>query len=294
MKLYSFRYLGPQALKSMKGNGWMTFAAVMTITISLFLCAFFWLILTNLDHVATGVEEDVRVLAYIDQTVKKSDYAAIEEQISWIEGVKEITFVSKEDGLANMGDRFGGIDLSDTLGGSNPLPDMYSITATDKQYVNEISNQVADIKGISSTRYGEETVEKLFSLTDTLRKVGIAVMALLAIAAIFLIAMSIRLTILNRKKEIMVMKWCGATDAFIRWPFFLEGLMLGLAGAVISLALALLLYGQAMDFLQNTIAFVDVLPLSAVWQNLTLFILGSGVVLGAIGSVIPLARFLRV
>ncbi len=294
MKLYSFRYLGPQALKSMKANGWMTFAAIMTITISLFLCAFFWLILTNMDANATEIEEDVRVMAYIDSSVRQSDYEEIEQQISWIDGVQKVTFISKEEGLESMSDRFGGIDLDATLGGANPLPDMYSVEAVSTAYVKNIAEQAAEIEGVSSVRYGEGTVERLFTLTNTLRQGGIIVMSLLGIAAVFLIAMSIRLTILNRRKEIMVMKWCGATDAFIRWPFFLEGLLLGIIGAVLALAFALLLYGQATDYLSSTISFITIMPLKYIWQNVTLFVLGCGVVLGAIGSIIPLTRFLRV
>ena len=161
---------------------------------------------------------------------------------------------------------------------------MFSITAVDKQYVSAIAEEVAELDGIYHVRYGEGTVEKLFTMTDTVRKASIVVMVLLGVAAVTLIAMAIRLTILGRKKEIMVMKWCGATDAFVRWPFFLEGMMLGIFGAILALALALILYGQVFSYLTATISFATIVPLSQLWPSLTLFIIGSGVVLGAIGS----------
>lgn len=294
MKMYSFRYIFPQAFKSMKNNGWLTAAAIMTITISLFLCAFFWMIIVNLNVNATEIEDDVRVMAYIDFDVPSTGYDELEDALRNIDGVQDVDFVSKDEGLLTLEDRFNDTDLLETLAGDNPLPDMFSLTAVDKQYVEQIAEQVSEMDGIYHVRYGEGTVEKLFTMTDTIRKASIVVMALLGVAAVTLIAMAIRLTILGRKKEIMVMKWCGATDAFVRWPFFLEGMMLGIFGSIIALALALILYSQVFAYLTATISFATIVPLSQLWPGLTLFIIGSGVVLGAIGSLIPLARFLKV
>lgn len=294
MKMNSFRYIGPQAWKSMLGNGWMTIAAILTITISLFLFAFFWLILTNMDVNATEIEEDVRVMAYLDLNLSQADYDNIAQQIKWIDGVKNIEFVSKEEGLTSLESRFNDTDLLATMEGNNPLPDGYSITALSADYVKSIYDAVLQIDGIYEASYGAGTVEKLFTLTDTLRKVGLAVMGLLAVAAVVLISMAIRLTILARKKEIMVMKWCGATDAFVRLPFFLEGLLIGFLGAILALVLEMILYGQAVDYLSTTISFVTVLPLKEIWLNIALFVLSSGLLLGAIGSLIPLSRFLKV
>jgi len=294
MKLYSFRYIGPQAIKSMKGNGWMTFAAILTITISLFLCAFFWLIITNIDANATKAEDNVRVMAYLDFDMTKAEYSIIETELEQLEGVKEVSFISKEEGLESLSGRFDDADLLESMDGNNPLPDAYSITAAGPEYVEEIYLQVKEMDGIYEATYGEETVEKLFTFTDTLRKAGIVVMALLLVAAIVLIAMAIRLTIVARKKEIMVMKWCGATDAFVRWPFFLEGIILGLLGAFLALVLALVLYGTAADHLASTISFMTILPLGEIWGEATLFIMGAGFILGAVGSLIPLSRFLKV
>ena len=294
MKMYSFRYIFPQAFKSMKNNGWLTAAAILTITISLFLCAFFWMIIININVNATEIEDDVRVMAYIDFDVPESDYEEIELTLRNIDGVQSVEFVSKDDGLLTLEDRFNDTDLLSTLEGDNPLPDMFSITAEDSQAVAAIAEEVSALDGIYHVRYGEGTVEKLFTMTDTVRKASIVVMALLGVAAVTLIAMAIRLTILGRKKEIMVMKWCGATDAFVRWPFFLEGMILGIFGSILALALALILYGQVFSYLTATISFATIVPLSQLWPGLTLFLIGAGVVLGAIGSLIPLARFLKV
>ncbi|NLF79799.1 MAG: ABC transporter permease [Clostridia bacterium] len=272
----------------------MTVAAILTITISLFLCTFFWLIIANLNANANKVEEDVRVMAYLDFDLTQRDYRNIETQIKFISGVKNVEFVSKDQGLESLEGRFNDSNLLATLGGKNPLPDSFSITAAGADDVKPIYDAVKKIDGIYEATYGAGTVERLFALTDTLRQAGLAVMILLCVAAVVLIALSIRLTILARKKEIMVMKWCGATDAFVRWPFFLEGMMLGVLGALLALGLEMLLYSQAAAYISATVSFVQILPLSQVWGSATVFTLGAGLLLGAIGSVIPLARFLKV
>ncbi len=294
MKLSSFRYIGPQCFKSMRNNGWMTFAAVLTITIALFLGSFFWMLLQNIDANAVQVEDNVRVVAYLDYSVTSGQRLGIEKELSWIEGVSKVEFVSKDEGILDLQERYNVEDLVASLGGVNPLPDLFSITALDPEQVTSIAQAAALVEGVSEVKYGAGTVEKLFALTNTLRKIGLAIMALLAISGVVLIAMSTRLTIQTRKKEIMIMKWVGATNAFIRWPFFLEGLLLGLTGAGLALTLVLALYGSAADYLAAGLPFVKVLTLAEIWRPAAAFTLGSGLVLGAVGSSIPLTRFLDV
>ncbi|MBR2783249.1 MAG: permease-like cell division protein FtsX [Firmicutes bacterium] len=295
MKLRSFRYVGPQAIKSMGQNGWLTVAALLTITISLFLCAMFWLILVNLDANVALVEDDLSVMVYLeDSDHAQRDHALVEQQLKGIEGVDEVVLVTKDEGLASLSDRFGGVNLEETLGGDNPLPDMYRVTALDPEDITRIAAGAESISGVSNVRYGAGTVEKLMALTDTMRKVGLAVMSMLAAAALVLIALSIRLAIIARRREIRVMKWVGATNAIIRWPFFLEGLLLGLIGAVLAMGCCLLLYDKAADYMRHTIYFLQVLPLEDVWLQTGGFVLAAGVILGALGALLPLSRFLDV
>ena len=294
MKLSSFRYIAPQCLKSMRNNGWMTAAAIVTITISLFLCGFFWLLLLNINANVTDVENDVRVLAYVDFDVVPAQRSEIEQALELISGVAEVSFIPKEQGIHTLQERYGDSDLVESLGGVNPLPDMYSLTALDPDQVSEIAKAASEIEGIYEVRYGEGTVEKLLTLTDALRKFGLVVMGMLALCAVVLIAMATRLTIQTRKKEIMVMKWVGATNAFIRWPFILEGMILGIVGALLALCLLLLLYSRAAIYVGLNLGFLSILPLEAIWMPATWFTLAAGFLLGLIGSLLPLARFLDV
>lgn len=294
MKASSMRYIFPQACKSLKINGWMTFAAIVTITISLFLCTFFWLLVVNIDANATQMESDVRIMAYIKDEVPDSDYAAIKEAIAALDGVDTIDFISKEDGIKSLSNRFGGIDLAATLEGANPLPDSYSVKAKTPEDVEPLAKSIGEIKQIEKVRYGEGYVENLFAFTDTIRKAGIAIMILLGLAAILLVAMNTRLTVYARRREVMVMKWVGATNSFIRWPFFLEGLLIGFIGAVISAVLVLVVYYNANSYLASTISFMHVVNIGQLWPGVFGFTILAGILMGAFGSIISLTRFLDV
>ena len=278
----------------MRYNGWMTLATLITITIAMFLFGFFCAILVNVQANLDSVEQDVRILVYVDYSATAQDQEALREELGWINGVQSVEFVSKEDALRDMEERYGDEDLLESLGGVNPLPDMFSLTASEPSLVDSIAEAAGKMDNVFEVRYGEDTVSQLFSFTSTLKKFGFIVMGLLAVCAVVLISLAIRLTIQNRKKEIMVMKWVGATESFIRWPFLLEGMILGFGGSLLALALLLPLYDRAAVYVGMNVGFLEILPLSQVWLPATAVMLLSGLLLGIIGSMLPLARFMDV
>ena len=273
----------------------MTFAAIMTVTISLFLCTLFWLMIQNININAQEIENDVRIIAYIDSRVPESDYPALLRRITNIEGVAEVVYVDRQEGLEGLSKRFG-TDLFVTLGGRNPLPNRFSVTAQSTDMVDNVATAIERIVqiGDGNVKYGRESVQMLFSLTNTMRRVGLIMMALLSIAAIVLVAMTIRLTVISRKKEIMVMKWVGATNSFIRWPFFLEGLFLGLLGSALATALVMFCYKSAGQWFSSTVAFITIIDMQEIWFVTMLFTLSAGTLMGIFGSLISLTRFLDV
>lgn len=295
MKGSTFRYVLPQALKSLRNNGWMTLASVLTIAISLFLCVIFWLLILNLDANATMVESEVEIIGYIDEAVPEEEYYRIAEALENLEGCAEVGYISKDEGLNRIAPRFGGEEeLLASLGGENPLPNSYYIKALSPEYVAPLASMMEGIAGISSVRYGQDTVDNLFAFTGIVRSAGLGIMVLLAFAAIMLVAMTIRITVYARRKEIMVMKWVGATNWFIRWPFLLEGIILGLAGAIIAVILALVVYHNAGNYVGELVNFLIFMETGIIWQQVALYSLTAGILMGAVGSVISMAKFLNV
>lgn len=291
----SLQYVFPQALKALKINGWMTLAAVATVAISLFLCVAFWLMIINIDTNATEIENNVEIIAYIKDTVSRDDYPALEEAIKDLPGFFELTYISKEDGLAALAPRFGGEEeLLESLGGVNPLPDSYSVKATSPDDVSSLADGLSKLEQVDSVRYGQEGVERLFKVTDILRKAGIAVMILLALAAVVLVAMTTRITVYARRKEIMIMKWVGATNWYIRWPFILEGVILGFVGGAVAVGMALVMYHYALGYLASNITFMTTMALSQVWPGISFYTIVAGIIMGVFGSTISVVKFLDV
>jgi cell division transport system permease protein len=296
MKLSSFRYVFPQALKSLKINGWMTMAAVFNIAISVFLCLLFLAVIINSNANAGLIESNVEIIGFIKDDYPAENYRAIEESLYALEGFAEMKFISREEGLGKIAGRFGGDteSLLETLGGENPLPDSYSVKALTPEHVEALAQGISAVEGIESVRYGQDTVDKLFLFTKIIRQAGLGIMLLLVFAAIILVAMTIRITVYARSDEIKVMKWVGATNAFIRWPFLVEGVLLGFMGALIAVALAVTLYYKGTGYAGEILSFIYFVDMADIWKYIIIYPLGAGILMGAVGSVISLARFLRV
>jgi len=295
MNRHGFGYVVPQAFSSLRINGWMTFAAIATIAISLFLCLLFWLMIINIDINAENLESNVEIIGYIAEEVPQEQYNAMQGKIASLAGVSALTYISREDGLLRIAPRFGSVEqLLASMGGVNPLPNSFSVKAQSPEAVAGIAEQMAVLEGIAKVRYGENEVKKLFAFTSAMRFAGIVIMALLAVAAVFLVAMTTRISVYARKQEIMVMKWVGATNWFIRCPFLLEGIILGLVGSLLAVGAAFLVYSKVCAYVAGSLAFIVLLPASALWLTVGLIAVGVGILMGAIGSIVSLARFLNV
>jgi len=209
--------------------------------------------------------------------------------------VGTLTFVSKEEGLKSLEERFGkDTNLLQALGGNNPLPDMYRIKAAEATQVPALASAAQGIQGVEKVRYGQGMVEKLLPLTGWPRTVGLIVIIAVSLAAIFLIATSIRLTVFARRREIGIMKLVGATNWYIRWPFFLEGMIIGLVGALIAVGTLHFFYLQLVKNVALTINFVSVMYDQSVLFTIYRNLLFMGTLIGAMGSAISLHRFLKV
>ena len=295
MKLSSWRYILPEPFISLKRNGWMSFAAVITMVISLFLCGIFWLLVMNIDNMAYDVESDIEIMAYLDDTVTEDRFTGIADLVKTFDHVESVTLVSKEEGLAEMAQKLGDVDtVYAALDGENPLPNAFRIRATEAQYVVDVAQHLSGMDQFEEINYGQGTVEDLLNFTGILRNAGFAIMALLGVAAVVLIMMTIRLTVYSRRKEIELMKYIGATNWFIRWPFILEGAILGLIGALIAFLCLVVSYDHIVAYAASKISFVSFLSLSTVLGPLAVGLLGAGILLGILGSVVGVIRFLKV
>lgn len=285
-------------------NGWMTFASVSAISISLFILGVFLLLAVNATHLSKQVESKVEIKVFLDVNISQENIAKLRTDIEKIPGIAGVVFVSKEEGLALMRERMGETGkqyLEGMDGENNPLNDAFTVTAKEPREVEQISGQIAALndgkspKPIVKVDYGKGTVENLFKVTKVIRNVGLALVACLGLTAMFLISNTIKLTIMARNREIKIMKMVGATNGFIRWPFFIEGSLLGFIGSVIPSGILAYGYWQLLGSSKSGLETFSLAlkPFDEVYIQLVVILLAIGMGIGIVGSLLSVRKYLR-
>ncbi len=286
-----------EGVKNLVRNGWMTFASVSAVAITLLILGVFLLLALNVNFIAQSIEKQVEVRVFIDSLADKPTIGQLEQKIKSLPKVQSVVFVSKEEGLKNLKEGMGEkAYLFEGLEKENPLPDSFVVKTKLPQETSEVALQIKEMPSVSSVDYGEGTVEKLFVATSTVRNVGIIFIVGLSFTAMFLIANTIKLTIVARRREIEIMKLVGATNWFIRWPFFVEGLLMGIVGALIPIALLGFGYAYLLDVVNANyvIPLFPLLPLFPLAYQVAVILLAIGAFIGIWGSLVSVRRFLRV
>ena len=295
MKLRTGEYFIQEVFRSLRRNNWMSFASIGTVAVSLFVLGVFLILVLNMNRMASMLESQVQISVYLQDDMKKQDRIDLQSDIEKMQGIAEVRFVDKDAAKDRLSERLGDQKyLLDALGDKNPLPDSFEVTVKTPEMVETAAKAIERMEGVESAKYGQDVVEHLFDITRLMRIFGLVLMLLLAGATIFIISNTIRLTVFARRKEIAIMKYVGATDWFIRWPFLMEGIVLGCIGGILS-ALALRSFYAAMAAkIYNTLAFFPLMPQYPFMNYVTVAIIISGMFIGAIGSAFSLKRFLEV
>ncbi|MFT9849553.1 permease-like cell division protein FtsX [Aneurinibacillus sp. REN35] len=286
-----------EGFKNLGRNGWMTFASVSAVTITLLILGVFLMLAMNIQHLVQTVEKQVEIRVSLDVTADQATAKRVEEQLNKLSEAAEVTFVPKAEGLQNLKKSFGEKGtLFNGLEKENPLPDSFIVKAKTPQQTGALAKKIQAVDGVKKVNYAEQTTQKLFAITDVVRFVIVAFIIALAFTAMFLIANTIKLTIVARRREIEIMKLVGATNGFIRWPFFVEGALMGVMGAILPIIILTVGYGYLIDFVQQQLAlyFLDLLPVYPLAFQVSLILLGIGAFIGIWGSLMSVRRFLRI
>lgn len=295
MKLSTSEYFIKEVYTSFKRNIWMTLASIFTVVLSLFILGFFSIVILNLNKMADTLESQVQISVYLKDDLSQEEIDETKETLSKIEGLQDIKFTTREEAMENFKERLGDQQfLLDALDDTNPLPDSFSLTVTSPQQVKTIVDTVVALDSVESASYSQDIINHLFNLTHLIRLIGVALIILLTGAAIFIISNTIRLTVFARRKEIAIMKYVGATDWFIRWPFLLEGICLGFIGGGLATIFLYIVYNQVTQEIYEAMAFFPLIPQHPFIDYISLAILVAGIIIGALGSTISLKRFLKV
>lgn len=299
MKFNIISYLIGEGFRNVFKNKKSTFSAILVMCISMLVFGLFFLIGENVNHIMNTVESSQEIQVFIKNDATEDEITKIGEQIKAIEGVNKVTYVSKDEALDIMQEKVG--EKSYLLKGyeeNNFLPASYKITLTDLSLAKQVESQINEIENIKKITSSNETISKLIGIAKVIRIVTAAILIGLVIGSIFIIANTIKLTVYARRREISIMKYVGATNSFIRWPFSVEGIVIGIISAAISMLIVGILYKIiAAKLLETAIAKsigMTLVGFSDMFTMIILVYLCLGIGIGIIGSTLSMKKYLEV
>ncbi|ODB58987.1 permease-like cell division protein FtsX [Paenibacillus polymyxa] len=294
-----------EGFKNIFRNGWMSVASVTSIIVSLLILGVFIMLVLNVNSLADQADSQVEVNVFLELNVEQNMRETLQKEIAAMPEISKTTFVTKAQGLEELRKDLGdsGKELLEGFDkDSNPLPDKIVVEVIEPTTVPFVAEKIEKLntlhpeKPILKVRYGKGTVETLFTITKLIRNVGFIFVAGLAIMSMFLISNTIRVTILARRREIGIMKLVGATNFFIRWPFFIEGALIGLIGSLITVGILFTGYQRLLTAVQGDIALnmLKLMPLEGIWIQLSALLIILGMLVGIVGSTLSMRKFLKV
>ncbi|MGL6016818.1 MAG: permease-like cell division protein FtsX, partial [Selenomonadaceae bacterium] len=208
MKIRTLEYFIREVFVSLKRNNWMSLASIGTVAVSLFILGMFLIVVLNLNKMASSLESQVQISVYLEDDLNAKQIDRVGDRIKNLQGVDDVTYIAKEKALERFKERLGEQKfLLSAISETNPLPNAYEVTVKEPQFVKTTAEAIHEFDGVESAKFGQDVVEHLFDLTRLIRIFGLSIIGVLAVATVFIISNTIRLTVFARRKEIAIMKY---------------------------------------------------------------------------------------
>ena len=297
MKFNIIGYLIGEGFRNTFKNKKSTFSAMLVMCISMLIFGFFFIIGENVNHIMQTVENAQAMQVFIKLDATEEDIQKMGEELNAIEGISKVEFLSKEEGFAEYKEKYGDksylIDPYEEV-----IPDSYIINFTDLKLSNQVLTQVNQLENVKEIASANEVMDKLVKVTNGIRMVTIVILAGLVIGAIFIIANTIKLSVYARRKEISIMKYVGATNSFIRWPFIVEGMLIGILSACVSILIVGGLYRMIANGLLSSATIqnlgITFVSFSDMFNMIIIVYLVLGIGIGVLGSSMSMRKYLEV
>lgn len=294
MKSNGFSYFVTQGFKYFWSNKVMSIASIGVLASCLFIMSCFCLVSLNLNNNIKDLQNKNEIICFIDEKYDQSQINGVAEKLKAIANVAKIEFISKDQALADYQKQFeGNINVFENLD-ENPLRNSYSVTFHDISQFDETLQKIETIEGIVKIRSREDIVDGLLSLANTVGTVSFWVMVLLFLSSLFIIVNTIKLARFIYRKQINIMKYIGATDWFIRWPFIVEGGVIGLVAGSLAFFMTWYAYAAVLEHLAIDSFIFAIIPFSSVIQPVLLSMVLGGILIGVLGSAITIRKYLDV
>lgn len=297
----AFRIFFKNIDESFKGvfrNFSLSLASISCITITLILVGFSIILSANVNSFTKEIEEDMTIVVFLDRKISEDEISSVDEKLKSMINVREVEFKSKKsvkEAMQKESEVFDSI-MSEYDDNSNPLQDTYLVKVDDINLIGETADKIKALSYVDIVKYGEGSVEELVKIFDIVKKITyIAVVALIFVTA-FLISNTIKITIQSRRREIEIRRLVGASNLFIKQPFFFEGIIIGALGSVLPIGICYFGYNYLYDRMGGKV-FTDIIKLikpSSILFNVSIVLLVVAVVVGAFGSYKAVRKYLKI
>ena len=293
MKMHEIEYLVKEGCRNTWQNRLMALASVGVLVCCLLLTGFSYLVFVNVNQMFQNAYEQNVMAVYLSADQTDEQVTEIGLTLNNMENVASVDYLSKEDFLAQYAGALESETMESFMGENNPLPDTYIVSLKELTLFQQTLDEIAAIAGVEEVSYDADTAETLTAVRRVVLAAGGCIVVVLLIVSLFIIVNTIKLTVHNRRLEIYIMKSVGATDGFVRFPFVVEGLLVGATAGIIGYGLISLLYYTAVKNFTFDNPLLRLVPFSNQWLPLLICFLGGGMLVGICGSVISMSKYLK-
>jgi hypothetical protein len=289
-----------EGFSGLKKNLLMTVASIIAVAACISIMSFSYCVVSNLQYMLDQMEDSIGISVFLKGDLTSEDIENMKTTISGLDHVTNVTYISPADALDQLKEQWGAdedifIGLDDT---NNPLSHSFQVELDQIESQDAVLAELQKIEGVDKVEYGQSLSEMLMSVSNVFQVAGILVMLVLGVISVMIIINTIRISVMNRRVEINIMKYVGATDWFIRWPFIIEGIIIGLIGAILPMLVGMPMYGKTVSLFYNHIPFVENFVRFRVVGDVFSFVLPAalifGILLGVVGSVTSIRKHLQV
>ena len=300
MRPSTIRYFLKEGFSGLKKNLLMTVASIIAVAACISIMSFSYCVVSNLQYMLDQMEDSIGISVFLKGDLTSEDIENMKTTISGLDHVTNVTYISPADALDQLKEQWGAdedifIGLDDT---NNPLSHSFQVELDQIESQDAVLAELQKIEGVDKVEYGQSLSEMLMSVSNVFQVAGILVMLVLGVISVMIIINTIRISVMNRRVEINIMKYVGATDWFIRWPFIIEGINIGLIGAILPMLVGMPMYGKTVSLFYNHIPFVENFVRFRVVGDVFSFVLPAalifGILLGVVGSVTSIRKHLQV
>ncbi|KGM97658.1 cell division protein FtsX [Clostridium novyi A str. 4552] len=296
MKISTVKYFSMDSLISLRRNKTLSIASIITVSLTLFLFGIFLITMLNANQLLKNLESKLEVSVFLKDNVAVAEKQKVASTLKNIQGVSGIKYITKGEALEKWKDQLGeeNKDLVKGFDKKNPLPESFVVKVNDASIIQNVVSKTKNIKTVEKTVANEDLVNQISRITKGVKWVGIVALFIMIPICLFLIGNTIKLAVYARKREINIMKYVGATDWFIRWPFIIEGVIIGVIGSLVASGCLYYVYRAVYYKLTGIIMLLNILTPRYFAMNIVWVFILSGIIIGGLGSIISIRKFLEV